>query len=66
MTSRSLTIAGFALILAVAAGLDVLARSGRVALPSIEQTLTRVRRSNRGRIVLLCVWFWLGWHFLAR
>ena len=66
MTSSELTAAGFGLILAVAAAVELLAHARRISLPTIDQTLARVRRSPRGRVAVLFVWFWLGWHFLAR
>ncbi len=66
MTSRDITIIGFTLILMTGALLEVLARAGRVARPTLDQTITRVMRSPRGRIAMLSLWFWFGWHFLAR
>jgi hypothetical protein len=66
MTSRDVTVLGFAVILTASATLEVLARTGRIELPTIDQTITRFMRSPGGRIAMLSLWFWFGWHFLAR
>jgi len=66
MSTRDITVLGFAIILTTGAMLEVLARSGRIALPSIDQTISRFMRSHAGRIAMLSLWFWFGWHFLAR
>jgi hypothetical protein len=66
MSSHDITELGFAMILTVGATLEVLARANRIGLPTIDQTITRVMRSPGGRIGMLSLWFWLGWHFLAR
>jgi Family of unknown function (DUF6186) len=66
MTSRELTIACFALVLAVAATLEVLARAGWLALPTLDETFAAARRRSVGKVITFIVWFWFGWHFLAR
>jgi hypothetical protein len=66
MTSRDITIVGFGLLLILALSLDVLGRGGRVRLPTLDAALTRAMRPSLGRVAVLSVWFWLGWHFLAR
>jgi hypothetical protein len=66
MSSRDLTVLAFAIILTTGAMLEVLARAGGIALPTIDQTITRFMRSPFGRIAMLSLWFWFGWHFLAR
>ena len=67
MTSRDVTIAGFILVLVTAALLvavswarsDWLARFGEVARAVCQRHIA-------ARAMVLFVWAWLGWHFLAR
>ncbi|HEX6787214.1 MAG TPA: DUF6186 family protein [Acidimicrobiales bacterium] len=66
MTSRSITIAGFATLLVVFGVLELAARTHRVPLPTIDQAFGAVMRRPIGRITVFFVWFWFGWHFLAR
>jgi hypothetical protein len=66
MTTRQATIAGFVLVLAIGFIADALARHGRLAVPTFGHALEMVRSRPIGRVILLVVWFWLGWHFIAR
>lgn len=66
MTSRDVTIVGFGLILIVALSLDLLVRTSRVRLATLDEAISRAMRSSPARVAVLSVWFWLGWHFLAR
>jgi Family of unknown function (DUF6186) len=67
MTSRAVTIAGFVVLIALAAGLVVLSRLRPDRLARFVVVVRAVSQRNlilRG-LVLFC-WAWLGWHFLAR
>ena len=66
MSSRSITVAGFALLLVVFGVLEVAARTRRIPLPSIDQAFGAVMRRPIGRMTVFFVWFWFGWHFFAR
>ena len=66
MTSRGVTIAGFMALLGVALAAELLARARRIDLPRFGATVGHVMRRPSGRAAVLGVWFWLGWHFLAR
>jgi hypothetical protein len=66
MTSRSLTIAGFLVIGAVWVAFQVLARSRRSGMLTFGQWIDLVMSLRYGRVGVLLVWWWLGWHFLAR
>jgi hypothetical protein len=66
MTSRDITIVGFGLILIFALSRDLLVRGSRLRLPTLDEAITRTMRPALGRVAVLSVWFWLGWHFLAR
>lgn len=66
MTTRMMTILGFVLLFG-AAGLVVLwtrIRSDRWA--SFGQVVAAVTTRRNARFLVLVVWAWLGWHFLAR
>ena len=66
MTSRSITIVGFLVIILIAIGLQAWASTGRSRLPTVPTLLGAINRRPVGRAALLFVWFWCGWHFLAR
>lgn len=66
MTSREITVIGFAAILSVFVTFEVLARTGRASIPTLDQAFGAIMRRPVGRITVFVVWFWFGWHFLAR
>jgi Family of unknown function (DUF6186) len=62
VTSRGLTYAGFALLLALAIGLEAFVRR-RPGLPTLGHVLTR----RLGiRIAVLLFWAFVGWHLFVR
>lgn len=65
MSSREVTIAAYVAILFVAVTIDLAARTG-AWVPSFGEVVTLVARSWVVRFALLALWWWLGWHFLAR
>lgn len=65
MSSRDLTTAAYLLILATAVGFDWAARLG-ARLPTFGEAVSLVSRSRLVRLALIGLWWWLGWHFLAR
>lgn len=66
MTLREITIAGFALIGAAWVVLELLARGHRARVPRFMEFVEHLMRYRSGRSGLLLLWWWLGWHFLAR
>lgn len=66
MTSRNITIVGFLVIILIGIGLQAWASTGRSRLPTVPTLLGAINRRPVGKAVLLFVWFWCGWHFLAR
>ena len=66
MTSRQLTIAGFILTGLAAVTLQAMAVLGRARVPSAGEAIDLLMRSRAGRVAVVLVWWWLGWHFLAR
>jgi hypothetical protein len=65
LSSRSVTFAGFAAIVAIAVAWEVVS-----ALRFPNMTLGRVvrwaMRARTARLLLLAFWIWLGWHLFAR
>jgi hypothetical protein len=66
MTARTAIIAGFAAILALAIAIDLLARRAGSGVRPLSATLAAALRPRGGRVLIIVVWLWLGWHFLAR
>lgn len=66
MTSRTANILGFALMAVLVLALDRAGRRPGSRLAGFRQVLGRMMVTRRGRIGVLLVWWWLGWHFLAR
>jgi len=65
VSSRAVTFAGFAAIVAVAVAWELVS-----ALRFPNMTLGRVvrwaMRARTARLVFLAFWIWLGWHLFAR
>lgn len=67
MTPRVVTIGGFGLVLIAAGLLEFVARTRRIPdIPRLDEALGVAQRTRLGRATTFVVWFWLGWHFLAR
>lgn len=65
MSSRDVTIAAYVAILLIAVAIDLAGRAGARVL-SFGEVVTLVARGRMVRFTLLALWWWLGWHFLAR
>ncbi len=66
MSSREVTIAGFVLFAVVGVTLELWSRRGDAALPSFGDVLSWIATTTPGRVGLMLVWWWAGWHFFAR
>jgi len=66
VTARALVIAGLTALVALTIGGELVARRGRSRVRPLGTALTAALRTPTGRIGVLTVWLWLGWHFLAR
>lgn len=65
-TARAITIAGFAVIGLVLVGLHVAGTRPGSRFPSLADLCGFIMRDRWGRWGVLLLWWWLGWHFLAR
>lgn len=66
MSMRNLTIAGFVVLAALALALYFLGRTHRLGLARPGVVVDAVRATVAGRLLLVIVWAWAGWHLLAR
>ena len=66
MLTRAITIAGFVVIIAAGVALEFLARRPGSKVPSVGDVLSQVMRQRTGRVLVFVMWFWFGWHFIAR
>lgn len=63
--SRTTTLAGYAIIAAALAGLQ-LASLFTSRIPTIGQVAAMVARRRIGRAMMLAGWLWVGWHLFVR
>lgn len=66
MTARALVVLAYAVLAASAIVLEVAGRARRLGLVPVGAVVDAVRASLAGRIAIVLVWAWLGWHLLAR
>jgi Family of unknown function (DUF6186) len=66
MTTRSVTIAGFAVVIVALATLEIVGRRKNSPVPTLGQILGYAMRPRAGRFLILLGWLWLGWHFFSR
>lgn len=69
--TRMLTIAGFVLVAVLVAAIEWGARRRDTRIPSLADVCAAVmryelRRLPVGRIAVLALWCWVGWHLFAR
>lgn len=63
--SRELIVAGYLVLAAAAAGMELAARRpGK--LPTLGEAVATVNRTRTGRWLVLAAWIWAGWHFFVR
>lgn len=63
--TRNVTLAGYAALAAVMVVYQLVGIISR-RTPTMGQALQPVKRSNAGRLILLVVWLWAGWHLFVR
>jgi len=66
MTTRVITIIGFAVVIIALAGLEILGRRKNSPIPALGELLGYAMRPRAGRFLILLGWLWLGWHFFSR
>jgi len=66
MNSRDVTIAGYVLAGVAALVVELVARRPDNRVPTLSQMFGFVMRERWGRLGMLFVWWWLGFHILSR
>jgi uncharacterized protein DUF6186 len=66
MSDRALIITGFAALLVAVGGATLIAHLYRDRVATLGEIVDHLMRRRVTRILLVIVWAWLGWHFLAR
>jgi hypothetical protein len=66
MSPRAITVTGYVLIGVAALVVELLARRPGSRIPTVSQLLRQLMRERWGRVGMLLVWWWLGFHFLSR
>ena len=64
--TRAITIGGFVAIIVAGVALEVMARRPASGVASVGDVLAQVMRQRTGRVLVFVLWFWFGWHFIAR
>jgi NaMN:DMB phosphoribosyltransferase len=65
MTGRAVTLAGFAVLAAIAVGLEAAARRS-ARLCTFGQAFGWLLRHSALRLLVLAAWLWFGWHLFVR
>lgn len=66
MSARSVTLLGWAVLVAGFVALQVRALVRRERFATVGDALALLLRSRAARALLLLGWLWLGWHVFAR
>lgn len=57
---------GFVVLAVVGVVLELVARRAVPARPTLGELVGIVVATRTGRFVMVALWVWVGWHFLAR
>lgn len=66
MTTRVITIIGFACVIIALLALDLIGRRPGSRVPTLGEWLGYLMRARAGRAAILLGWLWIGWHYFAR
>ena len=66
MSTRTIFLASYVLILCALIACQIVACRPAAPLAKIGDVFSFVKRRRRGWIVLVLAWWWLGFHVLAR
>jgi Family of unknown function (DUF6186) len=64
--TRAITIGGFVAIILAGVALALVSRRSESRVASVGDMLGHVMRQRTGRVLVFVLWFWFGWHFIAR
>jgi Family of unknown function (DUF6186) len=66
MSTRTITIVGFVVVILALVTLELLGRRKIGRIPTLSEWLGYIMRPRAGRALILAGWLWLGWHYFAR
>jgi Family of unknown function (DUF6186) len=66
MSSGDVTAWGFTVIGVAVLAVEVAARRPGSRIPTLGDLAGFIMRERWGRLGMLFVWWWIGWHFLSR
>lgn len=66
MSSGQITIWGFVVIGLAVLAVEIAARRPGSRIPTFSTLIAYLMRERWGRVGMLFLWWWLGWHFLSR
>lgn len=61
-----MTALGFLLVGALVAGLEWAARRSDSGVPTLDELRQHGMAHRASQVTILLLWWWTGWHFLAR
>jgi Family of unknown function (DUF6186) len=64
--TRVVTIAGFVAVFVAGVVVQLVARRPGSRIAAVGDVLGQVMRQRTGRVIVFLMWFWFGWHFIAR
>jgi hypothetical protein len=65
MSTHTITIIGYCVIVLAGLTLELVARRGVKAIPTLDDVVRWTLRTRSGRIGLFAAWAWMGLHFLG-
>jgi hypothetical protein len=66
MSSGQITAWGFVVVGVAVLAVELVARRPGNRIPTFSTMIGFIMRERWGRLGILFVWWWLGWHFLSR
>lgn len=66
MSSHAWGITGYSLLLGVLVAIVAISRRPSSSVSTGGRLILSVRRTRAGRILLVLIWWWVGWHVFVR
>lgn len=66
MSGWDATVGAYLCVVAAAMALELVGRHPASTTPTFGELVSAIAATVPGRVALLALWWWTGWHFLAR